>query len=306
MIIHIFIINPTAGGRDRSENIRKFLARKEHFQYLVFDTDRPGQESELVKKMLTLFEGDAIRFYICGGSGTFSNAISAIDDLSKVEIAHYPCGSTNDYLKIFGRSMKLFYNMDNLIRGEVMSMDYMKCTDVNAMLFASCGITARVEKVAHNQRLLMSTNFAFAYTLAFLLVFLWNPSIDYYVDIDGEDYSGEYGLIYIGNGHTMGGFYTPFPNTDPNDGQFEVLLLKKIPNIKLIRFIQYFQKGMVDKLRKSCIITKGKKITIRRKDEKDILFNCDGEMVTRKQMQCEIIDHGINYIVPRGAQLLQK
>lgn len=306
MIIHIFIINPMAGGRDRSENIRKFLSRKEQFQYLVFDTEGPGQEREIVQKMMKLFEGDDVRFYICGGSGTFQNAISAIDDLSKVEVTQYPCGATNDYLKVFGRSRKLFYNMDNLIRGEVRALDYLKCTDMNAMIFLSAGITAKIEQVAHNWKILLSANSGFIYTMAFFLVFLINHTVDYSIDIDGVDYSGEYGMLYIGNGVTLGGIYSPFPHTDPTDGQFEVLMLKKISSFKLVRFMKYFQKGTLDKMGDDCIIMKGSKISIRRKDEKNMVFNCDGETVIRNHMHCEVAKGGINYVVPRGAELFQE
>ncbi len=306
MIIHIFIINPTAGGKDRSENIRKFLERKEKFQYLVFDTEAQGHEQELIQKMLKLFEGDAVRFYICGGSGTFYNCISAMNEPEKVEIAQYPCGVTNDFLKVFGRSRKLFYNMDNLIRGEVRQMDYIKCTDSNAMIFVSAGITAKVEQIAHQQRLLMSANSGFAYSLAFLITFLWNPVVDYFVEIDGVDYSGEYEMIYIGNGITIGGMYTPFPDADPTDGKLEILMLKKIPNIRLIKFMQNFQRGTLEKTEDRLIIMKGQRINIRRKDEKDMLFNCDGEMMTKNRMQCEIVPGGMNYVVPRGASLFQK
>ncbi len=306
MIIHIFIINPMADGRDRSENIRKFLERKEGFEYLVFDTEGPGQEQEIMQKMLKLFEDDDVRFYICGGSGTFYNCLSAIEEPERVEIAHYPCGATNDFLKVFGRSRKLFYNMDNLIRGEVRPMDYIKCTDANAMIFASTGITARVEQIAHRYKLLMAASSGIAYYLAFFITFLWNPIVDYAVEIDGEDYSGEYEMIYVGNGTTMGGIYTPFSNADPTDGELEVLLLKKIPNIKLICVMQYFQKGMLDKLAESVVIKQARKISIRRKDEKEMLFNCDGEMIMRKRMQCEVVEGGINYVVPRGAVLFQK
>ncbi len=306
MIIHIFIINPMAGGRDRSESIRKFLERKEHFQYLVFDTEKQGHERELVQKMLKLFEGDEVRFYVCGGSGTFYNCISAIEDPGKVELAHYPCGATNDFLKVFGRSRKLFYNMDNLIRGEVRQMDYLKCTGANAAIFLSAGITANVERIARNQRLVMSASSGFAYYIAFFLTFLWNPSIDYAIEIDGVDYSGEYGMIYVGNGLYMGGIYCPFPEADPTDGKMEILLLKRIPNTRLIRFMQYFQKGTLDKMSDSVIILQAEKITIRRKDEKDMMFNCDGDMIHSKHMQCEMIKGGMSYVVPRGTELFQK
>jgi len=306
MIIHIFIINPIAGGRDRSEIIRKFLARKENFQYLVFDTDGKGQEREIIEKMLTLFEDDLVRFYICGGSGTFMNALSGVGDMSRVELAHFPCGSTNDFLKVFGRSRKYFYNMDNLIRGNIMPMDYMKCDGFNATIFISMGIAARVEKSSLHMKLLMSFNSNLIYSLAFLATFLWNPSVSYVIEIDGEDYSGDYGMVYVGNGLVMGGFYCPFKNSSPVDGKMEVLLLKKIANIKLLNIMKYFQRGELDKFENNIIVKSAKRVTVRRKDEKDIMINCDGDIQYHNKLVCELVEQGMNFVVPRGSELCRK
>lgn len=302
-MIHIFIINPVAGGRDRSENIRKFLQRKDNFQYLVFDTDGPGQERELVEKMMILFEDDVVRFFICGGSGTFFNALSGIKDMSNVEMAMFPCGATNDFLKIFGRSRKHFYNMDNLVRGNVIPLDYIKFDDHNATIFISAGITARIERFVQHIKFLLPINFRVTYLIAFFATFLTNPSISYHIEIDGEDYSGDYGMVYIGNGLIMGGFYNPFTDAVQNDGEMEILLLKKISNIKLIHIMRVFQHGELDKIKDSIIIRKAKKITVNRKDDKDIMLNCDGDLVFQKKLQCESIECGMNFVVPRGAEL---
>jgi|APHig6443717497_1056834.scaffolds.fasta_scaffold53558_2 diacylglycerol kinase (ATP) len=306
MIIHIFIINPIAGGRDRSEIIRKFLARKENFQYLVFDTDGKGQEREIVERMLKLFEDDLVRFYICGGSGTFMNALSGIRDMSTVEVAHFPCGSTNDFIKVFGRSRKYFYNMDNLIRGAVMPMDYIKCEGFNAAIFISMGMAARVEKSSLHMKLLMSVNSNFIYSLAFLATFLWNPSVSYIIEIDGEDYSGDYGMVYVGNGLVMGGVYCPFKNASPVDGKMEVLLLKKIANIKLLSIMKHFQHGELELLENDIIVKSAKKVSVRRKDEKDIMINSDGDILYHNKLVCELAEQGMNFVVPRGSELYRK
>ncbi|HKM21562.1 MAG TPA: diacylglycerol kinase family protein [Lachnospiraceae bacterium] len=304
-MIYIFIINPVAGGKDRSENIRKFLSRKDNFQYLVFDTDGPGQERALVEKMLVLFEDDVVRFFICGGSGTFFNAFSGVRDMSKVEMAMFPCGATNDFLKIFGRSRKHYYNMDNLVRGDTLALDYLKMDNYNATIFISAGITARIEKFVQHIRFLLSINFRVTYIIAFFATFFSNQSIAYQVDIDGEDLSGEYGMVYIGNGIVMGGFYCPFKDALPNDGMMEVLLLKKISKLKFIHFMRLFQHGEIEKFDDSVVIRKAKKITMKRKDEKDIVLNCDGDLICQNKVQCELVERGMNFVVPRGAELYQ-
>ncbi|NLG05848.1 MAG: hypothetical protein GX567_18790 [Clostridia bacterium] len=306
MIIHIFIINPIAGLKDRSESIRVFLEKKEKMQYLVFDTEENNGEVELVTKMQRLFSDDNVRYYICGGSGTFFNSLSSIDDLSKVEIAHFPCGATNDFIKIFGKSRKYFYNLDNLVRGDSVPLDYLHGTDCKSAIFISAGLTARIENVVGKMKFLLGLSSVFTYSLAFIFTFLFNPCYEYLVEIDGEDYSGEYGMIYMGNAIVIGGQYCPFPKASQTDGLMEIMLLKKINNMRLLKFIQYFKHGEMDKMQDSVIYRKAKKISFARKDGKEILLNCDGDMITRSKFECEVRNKEMNFVVPRGAELLNQ
>ena len=306
MIIHIFIINPVAGLRDRSESIRVFLEKKDKMQYLVFDTEENNGEVEIITTMQRLFSDDNVRYYICGGSGTFFNALSTIEDVSKVEIAHFPCGATNDFIKIFGKSRKYFYNLDNLIRGDSIPLDYLHATDCKASIFISAGLTARIEHAVGKMKGLLGISSSLTYTLAFFFTFLFNASYEYLVEIDDEDYSGEYGMIYMGNAVVIGGQYCPFPQASQTDGLMEVMLLKKINNINLLKFIQYFRRGELDRMKESIVYKTARKISFSRKDGKEILLNCDGDLISRTKFECEVRNKEMNYVVPRGAELLNQ
>ena len=91
----------------------------------------------------------------------------------------------------------------------------------------------------------------------------------------------------------------------PNDGMMEVLLLKKISKLKFIHFMRLFQHGEIEKFDDSVVIRKAKKITMKRKDEKDIVLNCDGDLICQNKVQCELVERGMNFVVPRGAELYQ-
>ena len=309
-MIHIFIINPVAGIRDRSESIRQFLERKQDFSYLVFDTEEAGHEADIVNRMLKLFDDERIRFYICGGSGTFANAISGIEDkdLARVEMAHYPCGLTNDFLKNFGERQKLFYNMDNLIRGEVIQVDFVKNVGVsgadihNHVLFSTTGLTELAERFASRIKFIGSMNPQFLYVLSFLLTFLFNPTVDY--EIDGEDQSGEYDMIYMGNSICLGGSFYPISNASPGDGRMDLLLLKKIRKWRALHFMRLFRRGEISELPDSFLtVTKASSLSIRRRDGKYIYLNVDGETLKEKEWKVELMPGALNYVVPQGARI---
>lgn len=312
-MIHIFIINPVAGLRDRSEGIRQFLERKVDFSYLVFDTEKAGDERDIVGRMLKLFDDERIRFYICGGSGTFTNALSGIEekDLPRVEMAHYPCGLTNDFLKNAGRNQKFFYNMDNLIRGDVVQVDYIRNAAEgeqahNHVLFSTTGLTEIVERFANRIKFLGGMNTGFLYVVSFLFTFLFNPTVSFALEIDGEDYSGEYDMIYIGNSICMGGSFYPISDASPEDGKMDVMLLKKIKKWRGVQFMSLFRHGKLDQASEErIVIKKATSVSMKRKDGKLIYLNMDGEIVTSQDWKVELMPAALNYVVPKGTKLGQ-
>ena len=111
---HIFIINPFAGHQTFADDLRTKLAKVKNLDYFVFNTRYKGYETELVRKILHIFEGEKLRFYCCGGSGTMRNMLNGFDSLDDVEVAFFPCGLTNDFLKNFGKDESRFHNIEEL------------------------------------------------------------------------------------------------------------------------------------------------------------------------------------------------
>lgn len=75
-MLHIFIINSFAGKGGFSEYIRTELEKKKNIEYLIFNSEYPGHEGALAAQLYELFENETIRFYACGGSGTFRNIMN--------------------------------------------------------------------------------------------------------------------------------------------------------------------------------------------------------------------------------------
>lgn len=315
-MLHIFIINTVAGLVDRSEEIRQFLERKKDFSYLVFDIDESGAEISLMKRLLDLFGDEKLRVYVCGGSGTFMKVISGMEekDFARVEVAHFPCGLTNDFLKNFSRDQRnRFFNLDNLIRGEVINIDYLKANDgnngrvLNHVLFSTIGLTELTERCARSIRFMGNMNINMLYVFSFVLTFLFNRTIDYAIEIDGESFEISGDMLFFGNSICLGGSFFPFPDSCAVDGSLEAMILKRIKKVQGISYMKKFQDGRTHELPEDkLLIRKAKEIKIRRKDGRAIRINVDGEGVMVEEWNISIVPGGLKYVVPVGCRPMQR
>ena len=70
---HLFIVNPIAGSRDATDEIRDrvrsaFLSRSDPYE--VYVTSAPHDATEKIRQEAA--SGDELRVYACGGDGTFN------------------------------------------------------------------------------------------------------------------------------------------------------------------------------------------------------------------------------------------
>ena len=107
-MVHIFVINSMIAPADFSQNLRASLAKHDNLQYHVFNTSGAGMEEDIVRRMIRYFEGQQLRFYCCGGSGTMRNILQGAEGNDNIEFAFCPLGRTNDFLKVFGEEIELF------------------------------------------------------------------------------------------------------------------------------------------------------------------------------------------------------
>lgn len=304
---HIFLVNPVAGGKDKSEQIRmeaEELSRFLDFEHLLFIIEHEGFEAEITEKLCNIFRSEKIRLYACGGSGTFQRVIDAAKKFKHVELVCYPCGYTNDFLKNF-KNREAFTNLKNLIGGTVMPVD---AAEFNGMRFCNAltiGATARVIGDIDSYSFLSKRKRNFPYVVSTVVDIFNKRTFDFSIDIDGVDYSGKYLLVGAFNGKYYGGDLTPVKNAVPNDGMLDFMLFGGVSRFQTSKALKSFSSGNIEELGDKIKVIRGKKMKVMQKNGLAMPCNIDGEIYSAEGM-CEIAvkPDGLRLVVPVGAELI--
>ncbi len=304
---HIFIINPAAGKSDSTApvaaNIRRTCVER-GLDYEILTTEYPRHAIELVKKKAVEYAGQTMRFYACGGDGTLNEVAAGAAGLANVSITHFPCGSGNDFIKLFGQDCRSFKDLDALIDGKELALDYIE-TDCGACINVfSVGVDARVAAGMQKYKRIPMLQGSMAYNISTVENVLRGLSEPYEVQVDGVDYSGKQTLILAGNGRFYGGGFHPVPEADPTDGLLDVLIIKAVDLITVMKVIGAYKAGRHRQYPQYITHLKAKSLTIAHRDGKDMQVNLDGEIVPSPRVSLRVAEHKLRFVIPQSEQLL--
>lgn len=307
---HIFIINPAAGKKNITDRVRKEIdgvCARRGIHPLVFISEYNGYERFIAEKMCSLFIDEDIRFYCVGGSGTLVQTLSGIDDAHNRQIACYPSGMTNDFLKCYKDGNRGFSNIEALLDGRIDKIDYIKVMGFcKALDFINIGLGNSMFDSNGLPDLAVKSSSSFGYATAIAFDILKDSAVEYELSVDGKDFSGKYAMVLCMNGRCLGGTLVPTEEARPNDGVMNILLFKDLPHLKqgsnLIKF--YF--GNQEAMNESATMVKGRRLIITRKDHTRMLLNCDGDGFTPQETTLDIrlIPAGVNFVAPQHTALI--
>lgn len=303
-MIHVFIINAHAGKGGFSAGLRNHLAERKDIRYYIMHTRRHRDEAALAREVLSLFEGEKIRIYSCGGSGTFRNVLDGVKDPSKVELAFYPKGLTNDFLKTFGDDQKKFNDVDNLIDGDVIKIDYIKTNYGLALNTFSVGLDTVQVKKMDDFRAMSVFGKKVPYVLGFIAAIFKSIPYELEVIFDDKRHIGKFSEVFFGNGGVIGGILWFEKTTDPVDGKGRLAVVKSMSPINLVKNIAKLLKKDISCLDKNGLSGYVDKLTIRRRDGAAFIVDLDGDLQDpQKEWTAEIVKEGLNFVVPKGVRV---
>ena len=295
---HIFIINPAAGSRDRTQEYAPMIRRACNTRDLEFEIEiskGPGDCMRLARQAAET--GEEVRIYACGGDGTLNEVMAGAAGYPNAAITVFSSGSGNDFVKLFD-DPKAFFDLERLLDAQEATFDLIRCNDDLAINICSVGLDARIGTDVSNYKRLPLLHGFRAYAASTVVNVIRGISEHYRVEVDGEVLDDRFTFVCVCNGRYYGGGFNPIPEADPTDGKLDVLLVKHVSRALVPFIIGKYKDGRYKELEKYAryIRTDSVKITC----DGPTAINLDGELRTATVADFKVAEEKIRFFYPRG------
>lgn len=304
---HFFIINPLSFPRRGEQegiisHIESYFATH-RVPGLFYHVSRyPRDAIGILRKYLALTDPETIvRVYAVGGDGIVFDCLNGIVGLPNAELAILPYGGGSDFIRAFGEEYyEDFRNIQLQVEAPVIPTDIIHCGNNYALNFCTVGQeAAAVRKLLPLKKRLEKFRFMFPslnplfYILGGIAAAFDKKIIGqhYELQADGLDYSGRYNDINIANGPCYGAGKNPVVTAVPDDGLLDMMVVRKMGPLKVLRLMSCYLRGDYYKYPKECFLRRVKKITIR--SGEPLLVNMDGEAFFDSRVTIEIIPQAV-------------
>ena len=297
-MVHIFIINPAAGSRDRtkeySEAIREICGAR-GLNCRIEISAAPGECARIAREAAET--GEEYRIYACGGDGTLNEVASGAAGFDNVSVTVFSGGSGNDFVKLFS-DPKAFFDLERLLDAEEATFDLIDCNGDISLNICSVGLDARIgTDVANYKRIPLLSGFR-AYAVSTLINVFRGIAQHYVVEVNGEKIDGEHTLICACNGRFYGGGFNPVPEADPTDGLLDILLIKKVSVLKVAQVIGKYKDGRYKEL--PDLIQHFRADRLRVHCDQPNAINLDGELRVSDTVDIRISAKKLRFFYPKG------
>jgi YegS/Rv2252/BmrU family lipid kinase len=298
------IVNPNAGngkGRKDWDRISDILDKND-IRFNVKTTQRKGHATEFARELIA---GGYRKIISIGGDGTLNEIINGIftqDHCPATEIilSLIPVGTGNDWGRMFGIPLIYEGAVQVIKEGKHMLhdigvIDYFNGEEKAKTYFiniAGLGFEAVVVKKTNKQKDNgMSNKAIYFYNLLSSLISHRNTPVD--ITIDGSTSRAKIFSINVGNGRYCGGGMRQTPDALPDDGLFDITVIREMGKIEIIRSLQLLYDGTimshpkVDGYRSNNL-----KVT----SDSLLYIEADGESLGHTPVEFSIIPSAVNII----------
>ena len=294
---HLFIVNPAAGSKDRTEVYRQQInavCQKRGLNYEIAVSTAPGNCTEIARKAAQT--GEELRIYACGGDGTLNEVICGVAGFDNVAVTMFVGGSGNDFVKIFNET-EPFKDLEQLLECREATFDLVRCNEHISLNICSVGLDARIgTDVSNYKRIPLLSGFR-AYAASTVVNVIRGVAEHYVVEINGQRLDGDRTMICICNGRFYGGGFNPVPEADPADGLLDVLVVEKVSRLQVAAVVGKYKAGRYKELPK--LVRHYKTDHLRIICDKPTSINLDGELRTAQTIDISIAKEKLRFFYPK-------
>ncbi len=303
---HLFILNPVAGMKDRSNMISEVVDKLRLENYEKYVTvcakDAIREVAEQLKN-----SSEHIRIYACGGDGTFNEVVTGVirSGNKNCSVAVVPTGSGNDFIKAFPEiSPSEFRDLKKITKADTLPLDVISVTDSESgteyisVNVASAGFDSAVaDGMGKYRRILGGKN---SYNMSLVECFLKYTKYEYTVFCDGEDvFGGPHPCMFAlaANGNYYGGAYKAAPYAKVNDGLMDFVCVDRVSRAKFLKLVDIYKKGEhIEKAPE--IVTWRRCKSMKICSPNRIPFNVDGEIILMRDPELKLLESAVNLVLP--------
>lgn len=307
----LVVVNPKAsiGRGEKDWPVIKDLLTKEGVDFDFVTTERPGHAIELVRDRIT--EKGYKKIISVGGDGTNNEVINGIFTqerfpTTEITMGAIPVGTGNDWGRTFNFPEEYPQVIDIIKNGKVLPHDvgkvvYYNNGDTRVRYFLNAAGTGLNEMVCSRTNELKSQGKggAVRYMLNTASCLFKFKCVHIKLEVDGQEVlEDEILSISVGNGRFNGGGMMMMPHAVPDDGLFDITVVKKVSMVKFAANISKVYDGTFINHLKEVILFKGKTIRISSIPAHQLLLETEGETLTNSPFDFEMLPKAINVMVP--------
>jgi len=299
------IVNPVSGGnkeQSKSREIVNHLVSKGLTVEVKLTHDR-GSAIQIASEGI---EAGFRNIAVIGGDGTLNETVNGIFHQQKVKttdvkIAMFSLGTGNDFIRTLQIPKNYKAATEVLLQGKTKTIDaglvrYHLAGKPQARYFINVLGMAFDGAVTESANSTKGAIGKLTYLKSVVATLFKYEPTKIKVVVDGKQAADE--LIYcinIGNCKYSGGGMRMVPHALPDDGLFDITLLRPLPNLKALRSLYRLFNGSIYKLEETTHLH-GKKIEVF--SEPPICAEAEGEYLGDSPFEVELIPAAINIVVP--------
>ncbi|MER2261047.1 MAG: diacylglycerol kinase [Psychrobacillus sp.] len=266
------IYNPTSGRELFKKHLPEVLEALEIAGYETSCHATTG-EGDAISAAKKAVENNFDIIIAAGGDGTLNEVVAGVSEFeNRPKIGLIPMGTTNDFARAVHIPRDIKRAVDIIVQGDTIPVDVGK---VNDRYFINIAGGGRITELTYDVPSRLKTMLGqLAYYLKGIEML---PSINatkVRIEYDGEVFEDEAMMFLVGLTNSVGGFEKLAPNASINDGNFSLLILKKVNIAEFIRLATLAIRG--EHLEDPHVIHK-KARHIKVTSEDKVLLNLDGE-----------------------------
>ena len=293
------IFNPAAGARSAAARLQVQLDALPG-AYTLLETAAPGDAARLARTICARERGPK-RLIACGGDGTLGEVAGGAMDDPEALVGVWPCGSGNDYARLYGGEER-FVNLKNQLDAPTVLVDLIRLDGRIAINVVNLGSAAQAAATMLRYRHHPLLGGRRAYLMGVLDAVTSHLRTACTIIADGETlHEGDLLTASFASGRYVGGGFLCAPRAVNDDGLMDICAILPLPRLTLLSLLGEYKRGHhLDSPAFEGLVTYKRAQRVRVTCQREAALCLDGEIITGREFELETLPRALRFILPPG------